>query len=33
MTEQGAFLDGLDSDDQRREGAEIFLDALAEFLG
>jgi uncharacterized protein YndB with AHSA1/START domain len=33
MTEQGAFLDGLDTNEQRREGTEAFLDALANFLG
>jgi uncharacterized protein YndB with AHSA1/START domain len=32
MTEQGAFLDGLDTNDQRREGTEQFLDSLANFL-
>ena len=32
MTEQGAFLDGLDTNDQRREGTEQFLDALRDFL-
>jgi uncharacterized protein YndB with AHSA1/START domain len=32
MTEQGAFLDGLDTNDQRREGTEQFLDNLATFL-
>lgn len=32
MTEQGAFLDGLDTNDQRREGTEQFLDALSGFL-
>jgi uncharacterized protein YndB with AHSA1/START domain len=32
MTEQGAFLDGLDTNDQRREGTEQFLDNLASFL-
>ena len=32
MTEQGAFLDGLDTNDQRREGTEQFLDDLATFL-
>jgi uncharacterized protein YndB with AHSA1/START domain len=32
MTEQGAFLDGLDTNDQRREGTEQFLDNLADFL-
>jgi uncharacterized protein YndB with AHSA1/START domain len=32
MTEQGAFLDGLDTNDQRREGTEQFLDNLAAFL-
>ncbi|MDT4942557.1 MAG: hypothetical protein QOJ34_2646 [Pseudonocardiales bacterium] len=32
MTEQGAFLDGLDTNDQRREGTEQFLGNLASFL-
>ena len=32
MTEQGAFLDGLDTNDQRRAGTEQFLDNLADFL-
>jgi uncharacterized protein YndB with AHSA1/START domain len=32
MTEQGAFLDGLDTNEQRREGTEQFLDNLANFL-
>jgi hypothetical protein len=32
MTEQGAFLDGLDTNDQRRAGTEQFLDDLADFL-
>jgi uncharacterized protein YndB with AHSA1/START domain len=32
MTEQGAFLDGLDTNEQRREGTEQFLDNLATFL-
>ena len=32
MTEQGAFLDGLDSNDQRREGASDGLDKLGEYL-
>jgi uncharacterized protein YndB with AHSA1/START domain len=32
MTEQGAFLDGLDKNEQRREGTEQFLDNLATFL-
>jgi hypothetical protein len=32
LTEQGAFLDGLDTNDQRREGTEQFLDSLAAFL-
>ena len=32
MTEQGAFLDGLDTNAQRREGTEQFLDNLATFL-
>jgi len=33
MTEQGAFLDGLDTNEQRREGTEQFLDNLAAYLG
>ena len=33
MTEQGAFLDGLDTNEQRREGTEQFLANLAAFLG
>jgi uncharacterized protein YndB with AHSA1/START domain len=33
LTEQGAFLDGLDSNDQRREGATDSLDQLAKHLG
>jgi uncharacterized protein YndB with AHSA1/START domain len=32
MTEQGAFLDGLDSNDQREEGARDSLEQLAGFL-
>jgi hypothetical protein len=32
MTEQGAFLDGLDTNDQRRQGTEEFLDTLGQFL-
>jgi uncharacterized protein YndB with AHSA1/START domain len=32
MTEQGAFLDGLDTNEQRREGTEQFLGALGNFL-
>ena len=32
MTEQGAFLDGLDTNEQRREGTEQFLDNLATYL-
>jgi uncharacterized protein YndB with AHSA1/START domain len=32
MTEQGAFLDGLDTNEQRREGTEQFLDNLTTFL-
>ena len=32
MTEQGAFLDGLDTNEQRAEGTRQFLDNLAEFL-
>jgi uncharacterized protein YndB with AHSA1/START domain len=32
MTEQGAFLDGLDTNEQRRAGTEQFLDNLADFL-
>jgi uncharacterized protein YndB with AHSA1/START domain len=33
MTEQGAFLDGLDTNEQRREGTEQFLDNLGKHLG
>lgn len=33
LTEQGAFLDGLDTNDQRRHGTEDLLDKLGEFLG
>lgn len=32
MTEQGAFLDGLDTNEQRAEGTRQFLDNLASFL-
>jgi len=32
MTEQGAFLDGLDTNEQRREGSEQFLDNLGRYL-
>ena len=32
MTEQGAFLDGLDSNDQRQEGAADSLDQLGAYL-
>jgi uncharacterized protein YndB with AHSA1/START domain len=32
MTEQGAFFDGLDSNDQRQEGASDMLDKLGEHL-
>jgi uncharacterized protein YndB with AHSA1/START domain len=32
LTEQGAFLDGLDKNEQRREGTEQFLDNLAAYL-
>lgn len=32
MTEQGAFLDGLDTNEQRAEGTRQFLDNLAGFL-
>jgi uncharacterized protein YndB with AHSA1/START domain len=32
LTEQGAFLDGLDTNDQRAEGTEQFLDNLGTFL-
>jgi uncharacterized protein YndB with AHSA1/START domain len=32
MTEQGAFLDGLDTNEQRAEGTRVFLDNLAAFL-
>lgn len=33
VTEQGAFLDGLDNNDQRRKGATDSLDRLGEYLG
>ena len=33
LTEQGAFLDGLDTNEQRRQGTEEFLDSLGTFLG
>jgi uncharacterized protein YndB with AHSA1/START domain len=33
LTEQGAFLDGLDSNDQRVEGATDMLDKLGKHLG
>jgi uncharacterized protein YndB with AHSA1/START domain len=32
LTEQGAFLDGLDSNDQRAEGTQQFLDNLGTYL-
>jgi hypothetical protein len=32
LTEQGAYLDGLDNGDKRREGTEGLLDALGESL-
>jgi uncharacterized protein YndB with AHSA1/START domain len=32
LTEQGAFLDGLDSNDQRQEGATDSLDKLGQYL-
>jgi uncharacterized protein YndB with AHSA1/START domain len=32
LTEQGAFLDGLDSNEQRQEGAVDSLDQLGEYL-
>lgn len=32
MTEQGAFLDGLDTNAQRAEGTAVLLDKLGEFL-
>ena len=32
LTEQGAFLDGLDSNDQRQEGAADSLDKLGKYL-
>ena len=32
LTEQGAFLDGLDSNDQRQEGATDMLDKLGQHL-
>ena len=33
LTEQGAFLDGLDTNAQRQEGARDSLDQLGEYLG
>jgi uncharacterized protein YndB with AHSA1/START domain len=33
MTEQGAFLDGLDSNEQRRAGTEELLNNLGNYLG
>ena len=33
LTEQGAFLDGLDSNEQREEGARDSLDKLGQYLG
>ena len=33
LTEQGAFLDGLDTNAQRAEGTEQFLDSLGAYLG
>jgi uncharacterized protein YndB with AHSA1/START domain len=33
LTEQGAFLDGLDTNEARREGTEQFLDSLGRYLG
>ena len=32
MTEQGAFLDGLDTNEQRAEGTRQFLDNLGDYL-
>ena len=32
LTEQGAFLDGLDTNEQRQEGATDMLDQLGEYL-
>jgi hypothetical protein len=32
LTEQGAFFDGLDSNEQRQEGAQDSLDQLAAYL-
>jgi uncharacterized protein YndB with AHSA1/START domain len=32
LTEQGAFLDGLDTNEQRAEGTEQFLDSLGRYL-
>jgi uncharacterized protein YndB with AHSA1/START domain len=32
MTEQAAYLDGLDTNEQRREGTEQFLENLGDFL-
>jgi len=32
MTEQGAYLDGLDTNEQRAEGTEQFLDNLGRYL-
>jgi hypothetical protein len=32
LTEQGAFLDGLDTNAARREGTEQFLEHLAQYL-
>jgi uncharacterized protein YndB with AHSA1/START domain len=32
LTEQGAFLDGLDTNEARKEGTEQFLDSLGAFL-
>jgi uncharacterized protein YndB with AHSA1/START domain len=32
LTEQGAYLDGLDTNDQRRQGTEDLLDKLGEFV-
>jgi hypothetical protein len=33
LTEQGAFLDGFDSNEDRIEGASDMLDQLTRFLG
>jgi len=33
LTEQGAFLDGLDTNEARADGTRQFLDALGGYLG